>query len=168
MIFISPGLAPRLRGVNFGARVPSDHSPYWIDLELKGSTVRSSWRLNPFWLSLLPEAPGLQDEWMHFFTANIGTAGMGTVWETFKTYARLILSNRISKYKHSSNIALTQAETHLQTLGQNFQSDPSIHNALTLKSHMRMVNTIHMEKAKRHIFFAKQRTFGHGERGVNF
>lgn len=56
-----------------------DYSPFWVELLVPNVPRKVGWKLNPFWLSLIPElnpVPGLLDT---FFNCNLGTAGLGTV-----------------------------------------------------------------------------------------
>lgn len=162
-IFFAPSLLLYLTEAGFDVRVLSDHSPYWIRLQLPSPSITRIWRLNPFWLTILPDLDGLQHEWDHYFSTNDGTALTGSTWEAFKMHARMILSTRINRHKATSKQLISQAEEHLHTLEQN-QNSPTAANASLVHKQSRLTNQLHFEKAKQGIFFSKQRVYEHGER----
>lgn len=128
-IFLAPSLLLYLTEAGFDARVLSDHSPYWIRLRMPSPSITRIWRLNPFWLTILPDIENLQCEWDHYFNINDGTTLTGSTWEAFKMHARMILSTRINRHKVASKQLISQAEEHLHTLEQNFQNSPTAANA---------------------------------------
>lgn len=163
MIILTPTLIPNLLSVGFGARVLSDHSPYWITLQLPSSPPSRLWRLNPFWLATLTDVEIIQREWSFYFQSNQGSASLRMVWEAFKSHARLTLSTHINRHKASSNNILQQAEEHLGSLEQAFLANPTPTNSTQLRLQSRLTDHLHFEKAKKGIFFSKQRIFEHGE-----
>lgn len=70
----------------------------------------------------------------------------------------------VNRHKATSKALLRQAEDHLGTLEQTFQSDPTAANATLMRVQSRLTEQLHYEKAKQGIFFTKQRIFEHGER----
>lgn len=88
---ISRILAPRLREAAFCPRLLSDHSPYWMTLTAPVDKPPRPWRLNPFWLSLLPDDDELVNTWKLYFTENDQSASPSAVWESFKRYMLALL-----------------------------------------------------------------------------
>lgn len=70
LILLSRALLPRLQNVTFGPRHLSDHCSYWITLSANIDKPSRSRRLNPFWLSLIPEDGNLLNEWKQYFLDN--------------------------------------------------------------------------------------------------
>lgn len=163
-IFISQNLLARLLETEFGPRLLSDHAPYWITLTFHIDKPPTSWRLNPFWLTLLPEDDDLSAEWETFFLENTSTASFPIVWETFKIHARATLITRINKIKANSSDIYERAETEFSRIEHIYQNDPSQANASHLKLQSRIMNQLQYEKARQKLFFAKQKYFEQGER----
>lgn len=163
-ILISKQLLPRLLTVSFGPRLLSDHSFYSITLSVSLAKQKRTWRLNPFWLSLLPEDDMLEVEWTRFFTDNEHSAPAPVVWDTFKLHVRAVLTSRINQIKTNSAEALDKAIIELSSSEQAYIADPSITNANTLKLQTRVVSQIQYVKAKQKLFFNRQRWFEHGEK----
>lgn len=59
---------------------------------------RAKWRLNPFWLKILPPSYFL-DKWQAVFNDNDGSTQQGVVWNSFKTYARGVMMVAINDLK---------------------------------------------------------------------
>lgn len=55
LILLSQRLTPRLQEAGFCASVLSDHAPYWMTWTLFTKPPCPNWRLNPFWLNILPQ-----------------------------------------------------------------------------------------------------------------
>lgn len=138
--FLTPSLLLHLTDAGFDARVLSDHSPYWIKLQMPSSSITRVWRMNPFWLTILLDLDGLQSKWEQFFRTNDGTALTGSTWEAFKMHACMVLSTRITRHKAISKHLIWQAEEHLQTLEQAFQNNPSAANASHVHKQSKLTN----------------------------
>lgn len=82
-ILMSLPLTSTLLDVGFVARRLSDHSPYWVSLQLLHEKPRIAWQLNPIWLSLLPGEEEFAPAWALFLRKNDGTAPPSAVWEAF-------------------------------------------------------------------------------------
>ena len=163
-ILVSQVLTSRLSEAKFGPRLLSDHSPYWISLNVPIDKPRRAWRLNPFWLSLLPEDDDLSDEWKSYFETNTGSASAETVWESFKLHARMSLISRINKIKSDSAEVSDKAMLDLSLADRRYATDPTPEAAAALKLQTRVVNQLQFEQARRKLFFAKQKLFEHGEK----
>lgn len=124
-ILVSQKLLPRLSKVSFEPRLLSDHSPYSITISLPLNNPPRAWRLNPFWLTLLPEDDSLVMEWNRFFSENDHSASVTAVWDTFKLHARATLISRINLIKTKSVEALDEAILELTTLEQKYVVEPS-------------------------------------------
>ena len=125
LILVSRTLLPILGNVGFNPRALSDHSSYWIELRIDSPPTSYTWRLNPFWLTVVPDLEGAGSEWDFFFQTNRGTAPFGVVWDSFKSHARLILSQRISRYRKTSSLVVSQAEQSLVEAEREFTTNPS-------------------------------------------
>lgn len=110
LILISHAILPILGEVGFNPRVLSDHAPYWITLRTDPSPKTYTWKLNPFWLTVIPELEDVGAEWEFFFQTNKDTAPFEMIWGAFKSYARMLLSQRISRYRQNSSQVVRQAE----------------------------------------------------------
>lgn len=92
LILISRSLLPILGDVGFNPRILSDHAPYWAELWLDSPPAFYTWKPNPFWLSVVPDIGVAGAEWEVFFQTNRDTASFDMVWDSFKSHARMILS----------------------------------------------------------------------------
>lgn len=164
LILVSKVLLPRLLDAGFSPRSLSDHCPYWAMLSVPHNRPPTSWRLNPFWLTLLPEEDDLSTEWGNYFHINEGSASVQVVWEAFKKHARMILTNRINNLKRGSESAIIKAEESLRDAEKTFLEAPTADRADNLKLCSRVLTQLHYEKSKRKLFFHRQRSFEHGER----
>lgn len=163
-ILISRSLFPMLEAVGFYPRTLSDHAPYWVVLKFDSPLNTYTWKLSPFWLSVVPGLDEIGVEWDIFFQTNRNSAPFEVVWDSFKSHAHMTLAQRITKYKKNSSHALKQAEQALTVIEREFSSNPTHFNADQLKQQTRIVSNMHFEKAERNIFYAKQRLYECGER----
>lgn len=155
LILISKPLLPRLIDAGFSPRSLSDHCPYWVKLSLCHNRPPTSWRLNPFWLTLFPEEDGLSSNWTQFFKTNEGSASPQIVLETFKKHARMTLTAHINKLKHTSEAAITAANESLLSAEKAFTEDPTPDKVNNLKLCSRATDQLLYEKSKRKLFFSK-------------
>lgn len=86
LILISQSLQPRLTAAGFSPRSLSDHCPYWATLSLPHKKTPATWRLNPFWLTLLPQDDDIVADWEQYLAINEGTATPQSVWDAFKLH----------------------------------------------------------------------------------
>lgn len=159
LILVSDTLLPRLLGSGYHTRSLSDHAPCWATLQLTPFTGPHTWRLHPFWLSMLTDQEGIHKEWQFYFNVNRDTAPVGQVWEAYKLHVRTILSSRIHRIKASYNLILNQASDKADLLTKEFQNDPTQDRAAAIRLHTRLLDQLHYEKAKQKLFFLKQRVF---------
>lgn len=92
---------------------------------------------------------------------NIKTHGME--WDTFKAQARRLLSSKINRFKMSSKLILPMTTDKLLELENAYALDPNSDNLQKVKLQTRVINNIHIEKARLQVFFFKQRVYEHGE-----
>lgn len=111
----------------------------------------------------MSDLESIQREWIYFFRTNQKSASVGSIWESFKQHARMILSSRINRHKASYKIVLQQAEECPSTLEQVFITDPSAANASLVRLQSRLTDQLYFEKAKWNLFFSKQCIFEHDE-----
>lgn len=111
----------------------------------------------------LPEKDDLSVECRRFFLENVDSAPVSTVWDAFKIHSRSTLIMHIAKLKSTSEVALAQAITNLSSAEKTFTKEPSTSRATNLKLQTRVVEQLHYKKAKRKLFFHKQK-YEHGER----
>lgn len=163
-VLVSRSLTLRIIDTAFCPRLLSDHSPYWTTLSIPIDKPRKPWRLNPFWLTLLPEDNDLQNIWEHYFTENDQTASFSAIWDSFKIYIRTTISSLINKIKADSADTFNRAVTELNTTEQEYASNPNLDIANRLKMQSRIVNQIQFSKARQKLFFTKQKLFEHGEK----
>ena len=154
-IFISNTLAPRLLGAEFAPRLLSDHSPYWISLSVPLDRPPRTWRLNPFWLTLLSEDDELDNSWRTYFSENDGSASPDIVWEAFKLHARMTLTSCINRLKANSSAALDGAMQGLSSSEQGYVANPSPAGAAQLRLQTRVVNQLQHETARKNLFFCQ-------------
>lgn len=96
--------------MGFNPCVLSDHASYLIELRIDSPSTSYAWKLNPFWLTVVPDLEGAGTEWYLFFQANRDTAPFKVVWDSFKFHARMVLSQCISRYRKTSSQVIRQAE----------------------------------------------------------
>ncbi|XP_040191922.1 uncharacterized protein LOC120925114 [Rana temporaria] len=149
-------LISRLQKAGFCSCLLSDHAPYWVTLTPFTSSSTPNWRLNPFWLSILPDTDKLNTD----NNFNCGTAIPLAVWKAFKKYARLLLTEHISRYKQSSKSSYVQAVAQVTSLEVLYETLPSADDLTRLK--IRVVYQMCYEWSRHNIFFNKQRIFKHG------
>lgn len=123
-----------------------------------------NWKLNPFWLIAVPDLGEAGIEWDFFFQTNRDTAPFGVIWDSFKSHARMVLSQRISRYRKTSSQVIRQAEQSIADAEKNFTDVPSPSTEDHMKLQARIVNNLHFEKAERKIYYSKQRQYKCGER----
>lgn len=111
---------------------------------------------------MLKDQEDIHKQWQFYFKVNKKTAPVGHVWEAYKLHIRTILSSRINRIKASSNLILDQASDKVDLLTKEFHKDPTQDRAATLHTHL--LDQLHYEKAKKKLFFLKQRVFEQGER----
>lgn len=92
-------MLPMVDSSQYHVRQMSDHSPFTIDLQLGAVRGKSLWKLNPFWLSLLPDPDPIPELLTSFFRQNIGSTDMAMVWEAAKAYLRGQFIREISHIK---------------------------------------------------------------------
>lgn len=73
---------------HYEPRHVSDHSPFWVELALPTTPQHFSWKLNPFWLTLIPDPDPIPELLTSFFLYNIDSADIGMVWDTAKAFLR--------------------------------------------------------------------------------
>lgn len=164
-IMISHILASRLKEVAFCPRLLSDHSPYWITISTSTTRPPRAWRLNPFWLSLLPEDDILVNTWKQYFLENERSASPSVVWEMFKVHVRATMISSINKLKADSAAAIDKAMAELSSSEHAYAQNPKpALAAALLKLQTRVVNQLQYGKARQRLFFSRQKLFEHGER----
>ena len=118
----------RVRDSAYEPRLLSDHSPFWVRLDDMVVMGRPLWKVNPFWLTLLP-APDktvglLQEYWQH----NRGTANAGVVLDTLRAFLRGCLIREISGIKTRSGEWEDKVRDEMKTREQALIVDPSQSN----------------------------------------
>lgn len=139
-LWLSHTLIPRLQNTGIGPRILSDHAPYWVELKPYNNPPLLNWRLNPFWLTILPDTDRLAMEWGFFFNNNAATSSPLTVWETFKIHARMLLTEYISRFRRDSKSGYVQATAQLTELEGRYVTSPSPTSLAKLKLQTRAVD----------------------------
>lgn len=155
---------PKITGSGFAPRILSDHSPCWLTASLRSASPDRHWRLNPHWLSLLPDHDSITRELLFFFEKTQRPYALNTHWDDFKNHARRILSSRINRLKRESNTILQLTSDKLLDLEVAYNSNPSCENLNRVKLQTRLVTQLHIEKAKQRVFFVN-REYTNRERG---
>lgn len=122
------------------------------------------WRLNPFWLTMLPEDDNLTIDWGQYFLNNEGIASPPVGWDAFKMHIRSTLITKINRLKRTSEMALTQASAEKLSVERAFIEDPMADRANNLKICSRLVEQMQYEKSKHKMLFHKQKLFEHWEK----
>lgn len=152
-VFVSNSLLPTITGSGIAPRALSDHSPRWITVSILRVVPIHIWRLNPFWLSVVPDLEGIARE-LHYILNNPKTTEtVPLAWDVFKNQARRILSSRINRFKQSSKLILQLTTDKLQELETAYALDPSSDNLQKVKLQTRVVSQMHIEKNNK-CFFA--------------
>ena len=121
----SEALMHRVRDSAYEPRVLSDHSPFWVRLDATVATGRSLWKVNPFWLTLLPSPDGTVGLLQEYWQLNRGTAGAGVVWDTLKAFLRGCLIKEISGIKTRSREWEDKVRDEMKSREQALVVDPS-------------------------------------------
>lgn len=164
LMLVSTTLLPAIDSTEYLPRVASDHSPGMISIRLRNMPPKTKWRLNPFWLKILPPAPYFLSQWQSFFTDNDGSAPLGVVWDSFKAYARGVMTQAINDLKrglahNELRLAKEALEAELQYI-----NDPSRSNRAEWLCRERLYNSLMSSKAQKKAFFSKQSYYEHGDK----
>lgn len=68
LILIYHTLLPILGNVGFNPCILSDHASYWIELRFDPPPLSYTWKLNPLWLTVVPDLEEAGTEWDIFFS----------------------------------------------------------------------------------------------------
>lgn len=99
-------------------------------------------RLNPFWLTLLPEDDDILTDWEHYFKDSKGSAYLHTAWDAFKLHARSTLATRINWMKRTSETDMEKVMAGLVKAERAFVDDPSVERVNTIRLHSRVVTQL--------------------------
>lgn len=128
-------------------RLLSDHSPFWIWLDVTATSNRPLWKVNPFWLTLLPSTDrtrGALREFLHF---NRGSASAAVVWDTLKAFLRGCLIREIAGIKTRSREWESRVRDEVKEREQALIADPSQSNHDSWREAQAMYNSILLSAA---------------------
>lgn len=86
---------------------------------------RSCWKLNTFWLPLLPDPDPIVDSLTAFFAYNIGTADLEVVWDASKAHLGGQFIKHINYIKTKAKSWENPVLTDVQRTESNYIDNPS-------------------------------------------
>lgn len=89
-------------------RLLSDHSPFWVRLAIVDSTTHPLWRVNPFWLTFIPESDVIPKALSEFIQLNKNSASAAIVWDSLKAFLRDLIIREITNLAGEENIPLRE------------------------------------------------------------
>lgn len=66
----------------------SEHSAFWVKIDVVAQETRLLWQINPFWLTLLPSLDGIPSASGEFLRFDRGSARAAVVWDSLNAFLR--------------------------------------------------------------------------------
>lgn len=131
MSLLGPDIPLSTRNSIFRQRhLISDHSPILIQLIARptANLQKAPWKLNAFWLNLIPSHEGLLEAIREYWESNADHPDLNTAWDAFKAYMRGSLIKEVTNIKTKTRAQGEQAEQLVRRLETKFTDDPSDSN----------------------------------------
>lgn len=146
--------------VEYLTRGLSDHSPMLLVLLLPGSrrAASPSWKLHPFWLSVI-DTRQISDALSEYFSFNCGSTLGHTVWDASKAFLRGSLIHQISKVKTSRRQLEKACRDRVQITEAAYVARHDTDTARDWKQAQEELTAHLLESATNKRFFMKQTFF---------
>lgn len=150
----------------YHARQISDHSPLTIDVRMGATRGNNLWKLNPFWLTLLPDPDPLPIALISFFKQNVGSTSIDTVWEAAKAFLCGQVIKEILYIKTNTKKWENQLITDAQSSETLFIANPTDDTRRTWLASQSMLKQLSLQLAENKSFFCSRNTFKRGKTQV--
>lgn len=141
----------------------SDHSPFWVWLDVMVSLSRPLWRVNPFWLTLFPSPDGISGALTEFLQFNRRSTSAAVKWDSLKVFLRGCLIREITGIKRRLGEWEDSIRGELQRREQVMVTDPTQSNHEAWIEAQSLYNSIIMSAAEKRKYFLQQGYFEEGE-----
>lgn len=74
-------LMQHVRDSAYEPHLLSDHSPFWVWLDVTVVSGNPLWKVNPFWLTLFQSPDGVTGALREFLQFNGGSASAAVIWD---------------------------------------------------------------------------------------
>ena len=95
----SEEILPLVKGVEYGLKGVSDHSPLVLTIKIGVKAPRNEWKINPGWLELIGDSGDLVPSLKEYLQINTGSAPTGVVWDSLKAFLRGLLIQQVARVK---------------------------------------------------------------------
>lgn len=154
---------PLVKIIQYEARGISDHSPLTVTLEWTEHLIRPMWKVNPQWLSLIPESSQIKQLLMGFFGDNKGSSSAMMVWDTMKAYLRGLIIKEISKIKLATRQWEEELTQRVKQTEQEYTSDPNREKFGAWQDAQNLYKKLVLTKAENNRFLQNQKHYEMGE-----
>lgn len=121
------------------------------------------WRVNPFWLTLLPTSDPIPGDLREFLIFNKHSGSGEVVWYSIKAFLRGLLIREISGIKRRSREWEDTVHLELQTREMALVADPTPANQNSWKEAQSLYNKVVLSTTEKKRYFLQQNYFEEGE-----
>lgn len=156
-------LLPHVLDTACEPRLLSDHSPFWVRVDSTAApSVRPMWRVNPFWLTLLPTPDPIPGELKEFLIFNKQSASGVVVWNAIKAFLSLLIWE-ISGIKKRSREWEDTVRLDLQRREMALVADPTPANQNSWTEAQSLYIRVVLSKTEKEIFPSAKLFWGRWE-----